>query len=413
MNYFGPNKLEKSVLLELEDIFSTAPTEKIEIIIEEAPEHLEPEEMDYNFSDLLQVVKKHNASDLHIKEGSPPMVRLDGNLFAIGEYRLSSEDSRELILSACNRFQEEMLRRGKEVDILYTDGGARFRINAYLQKSTYSASIRMLRTDIPTFKDLNLPDQLAQLLSHKHGLILVTGPAGTGKSTTLAAMIDYINTNQSKHIITIEDPIEYIHSPKKCLITQREVGTDTLSFKRGLKYSLRQDPDVILIGEMRDPDTIFTSAQASETGHLVLSSLHTPNTTQAIYRILDVFTGENQKQMRLLLASNLLGIVSQRLIPRVDTSGRVPAVEILVITPTISSYIVEGKINEIYPFISQGRSYGMQTMNYSLYNLYQKGIISYDNAMSNSDQQTELRMMIEGHSSTSGTSRDDSLISWI
>ena len=414
MDYFDIDLNDNRATSELVDIFETTPLEipatQLEDdiqVVEEIPE------LDYDFSDLLSVMRKHDASDLHIKEGSPPMVRMNGDLFPIGDYKLTDEDCARFIMSICNVYQQQFLLKGKEVDIAYDDGGSRYRINAYLQKSSLSASIRMLRTDIPSFEEISLPPQLGNLVLFKHGLVIVTGPAGTGKSTTLAAMIDHINKEQSKHIITIEDPIEYLHTPSKCLISQREVGADTLTFTTGLKYALRQDPDVILIGEMRDPDTVFTALQAAETGHLVLSSLHTPNTVQSINRILDVFTGENQKQIRLLLASNLKGVVSQRLIPRMDGEGRVPAIEIMVLTPTISSLIVEEKIGDIYPYISQGKSAGMMTMNQSLYLLYRKGIISYDDAMRNSDQQTEMRMLMDGHSSEGSSAMDDILTSWL
>lgn len=382
-----------------------------QVVVKEAPAAVE---LEYTLSDLLQVLRKHDASDLHLKEGSPPMVRINGDLFGVGESKLNSDQCRELIFSACNRYQVEQLCLGKEVDVAYSDEGTRFRINGFLQKSSFSASIRMLRTNIPTFDDLHLPTQLADLVSHRHGLVLVTGPASVGKSTTLAAMVDYINSNQAKHIISIEDPIEYIHASRKSLITQREVGSDTTSFQEGLKHALRQDPDVLLIGEMRDPETIFIAAQAAETGHLVLSTLHTPNTVQAISRVIDVFTGDNQKQIRLLLASNLRGVISQRLLTRADMEGRIPAVEILIVTPTISSLILEERVNDIYQFIARGQSDGMQTLNQSLYYLCERGLISHDDAMYHSEQPTELRMMLEGHISKTYSSGDeDMLISWI
>lgn len=414
MDYFDLDTLGENATKELGDIFETAPLKiEPEVPKEKVMEIIEEAELDYDFSDLLLVMRKHDASDLHIKEGSPPMIRMNGDLFPVGDYKLTAEDCARFILSICNGFQQQLLLSGKEVDIAHDDGGSRYRINAYLQKSSFSASIRMLRTDIPSFKDIHLPPQLSDLLSHKHGLILVTGPAGTGKSTTLAAMIDYINKNQARHIITIEDPIEYLHIPHKCIISQREVGSDTLRFDTGLKYALRQDPDVILIGEMRDPDTVFTALQAAETGHLVMSSLHTPNAVQAINRVLDVFTGENQKQIRLLLASNLIGVVSQRLIPRVDGEGRVPVVEIMVMTPTIASLIIDERVGDIYQFITQGRNMGMQTMNQSIYSLYKKGIISYEDSMHHSDYQTEMRMMLEGNLSETSSMGDDSLMSWV
>ncbi|MCD4783543.1 MAG: PilT/PilU family type 4a pilus ATPase [Candidatus Eremiobacteraeota bacterium] len=373
----------------------------------------EKSEFEYDLTDLLQVVRKYNASDLHIKEGSPPIIRIHSELFPVGEYRLTSEDCQKLIFEVCNRSQFERLISGKEIDIAYSDGGTRFRISAFLQKSTFSAAIRMLQTEIPKFEALNLPTELSELVSHKHGLVLVTGPAGTGKSTTLAAMVDHINEKSAKHIITIEDPIEYLHISKKSLISQREVGSDTLSFFTGLKNALRQDPDVILIGEIRSPETIMIATQAAETGHLILSTLHTPNAVQSINRLLDVFSGDVQKQMRLLLANNLRGVVSQRLINRIDGEGLVPAIEILTITSTIASLIVEGKVGDIYQFMKQGKLEGMITLNQSLYDLYEKGMISYEDALYNSDESTELKMMMDGHMSRPSIADDDTLVSWI
>jgi twitching motility protein PilT len=379
------------------------------------------EEGDFTIQDLLSVMNEHSASDLHIKEGAPPMVRIDGDLYPIGETKLTARDCERLIFSACSKNQQAMLAKGKTIDFAYSFDGIRYRANAFLQKSTYSASIRMIRVKVPTLEEMHLPSHISSMLDHKNGLVLVTGPAGSGKSTTLAVMIDYINERKPLHIVTIEDPIEYYHAHKKSLITQREIGADTNSFEAALKYSLRQDPNVILIGEMRDPDTIMIATRAAETGHLVLSTLHTPNCVQAISRMLDVFTGENRKQMRLLLANNLRGVLSQRLIPTINGDGRVPAVEIMIITSTISSLILDGNVNEIYPYIQDGKLDGMQTMNQSLLNLYESGFISYESALAASDQSTELRMLIEGHT-TSFTSLkdqqdnnadDDTLMSWI
>lgn len=371
------------------------------------------EEITFALSDLLEVMREHGASDLHIKEGSPPTVRIHGELFGIGEKKLTPRECRELIFSACTRTQQELLELGSEIDFAYKHAGVQYRINAHLQKSTFAASIRMVRTKIPDFETLNLPPQIKDMVERPNGLVLVTGPAGSGKSTTLASIIQYLNTNKALHIITIEDPIEYIHTHKKSIITQREIGTDTNSFQDALKYALRQDPDVILIGEMRDPETIMIAAQAAETGHLVLSTLHTSNAVQAISRILDVFTGENRRQMQLLLASNLRGILSQRLISRTDTEGRVPAVEVMFLTPTIGSLILEENINDIYKFIAEGANEGMQTMNQSLYRLFSEGIISYKDAISNSDFPNELRLMIDGHEVYKPRKDDDTLMSWL
>jgi twitching motility protein PilT len=363
-------------------------------------------QLDFELKDLLQVMTEYKASDLHIKAGSPPTVRIDGELMNIGDHKLTPGDCKTLIFSCCTRRQQDLLESGDTLDYAYSGSGVRFRVNAYHQRGTMSACIRLVRGDIPGLDELYLPPAITEMLDYRNGIALVTGPAGSGKSTTLAALIDYINVNKPVHIVTIEDPIEYYHNHKKGIITQREVGSDTLSFEAALKYSLRQDPNVILIGEMRDPDTIMTAARASETGHFVLSTLHTPNCTQAITRILDIFTGENRKQMRLLLASNLRGVVSQRLIPRIDSAGRVPAVELMLVTSTISSLILDDNISEIYTFISQGATEGMQTMNQSMYRLYKQGYISREQAIELSDQPTEMRMMLEGHTTGFGTMMD-------
>lgn len=370
-------------------------------------------DMGFELDDLLQVMIKHEASDLHLKSGSPPTVRMDGELIPVGSQILNDDDCKKLVLMAMTPSQRRQLAMRQEVDFAYAIPDARFRVNAYLQKQSLSASFRLLRTTIPGIDELHLPDVLKKLSEYNHGLILVTGPAGSGKSTTLASMINYINETRKLHIVTVEDPIEFIHQDKMSIITQREVGTDTKSFGMALKQSLRQDPNVILIGEMRDPETIMTAALAAETGHLVLSTLHTPNTIQAINRILDVFTGDAQKQFRLLLANTLRGIVSQRLLSRVDETGRIPAVEVLVATPTISSLILEEKTGEIYQHMAQGRTEGMQTFTNSLADLYEKGLVSKEEAMYHADQPTEFRLSVEGHTTGTSAVQEDSLMSWL
>jgi len=379
-------------------------------------EILEPpdtSELGFELDDLLQVMIKHEASDLHIKSGSPPTVRMEGELIPVGSQILTDDDCKRLILSAMNQYQRRQLAKRMEVDFAYAIPTARFRVNAFLQKQSVSASFRLLRTEIPTIEELNLPEILKKLSDHNHGLILVTGPAGSGKSTTLASMINYINENKKMHIITIEDPIEFVHQDKMSIITQREVGTDTESFAVALKQALRQDPNVILIGEMRDPETIMTAVIAAETGHLVLSTLHTPNTIQAINRIIDVFSGDTQKQFRLLLSNTLRGVVSQRLLNRTDEGGRIPAVEVMVVTPTIASLVLEEKTNEIYSHMVQGGTEGMQTFTQSLTELFEKGLVSKEEAMYHADQPTEFRLSIEGHTTGSSTIQEDSLMSWL
>lgn len=370
--------------------------------------------LDFELNDLLDVMIKHGASDLHLKVGAPPTVRLEGDLVPVGNLLLTETDCKRLIFAALSKTQRRRLLERRELDFAYAIPRARFRVNVFLQRGTVSAAFRMLRQEMPSLEELGLPQVLKKLSSFAHGLILVTGPAGAGKSTTLASIIDYINKNEKKHIITVEDPIEFVHRDIKSLITQREVGSDTQSFNDALKQALRQDPNVLLIGEMRDAETILTAVMAAETGHLVLSTLHTPNAVQAIDRIVDAFTGEQQKQFRMLLANTLRGVVSQRLLNRADGPGRVPAVEVMVVTPTISSLILEGKTPEIYPYIQQGSTDGMQTFTQSLTRLYESGLISKDEALYHADQPTEFRLGVEGHSTgTSAYSEGDTLMNWL
>jgi twitching motility protein PilT len=376
--------------------------------VEEKPKS----DLDFSLDDLLHVMIKHHASDLHLKVGTPPTVRLDGELIPIGEKILLEEDCQSLILSALTPALKRKLHELKEVDFAYHLPEARFRVNAFYQRNSLSASFRMLRYEIPGIEELGLPPVLKDLAANAHGLIIITGPAGCGKSTTLASMIDYINSTRKVHIITIEDPIEYVHSDKLSMVTQREVGADTPTFASGLKQALRQDPNVILIGEMRDPETIMTAAMAAETGHLVLTTLHAANTSQAIDRITDIFSGEALKQIRLLLANNLKGIVSQRLLSRADGEGRVPATEVMVVTPTISALILEGKTNEIYPYLVQGGTEGMQTFTASLIKLYEAGKITKEEALRNADSPNEFRLALEGHT-TSTNLVEDTLSSWL
>lgn len=377
-------------------------------------EEPDTEGLGFELTDLLQVMIKHQASDLHLKVGTPPTVRLDGELIPVGNQVLSPKDARYLILTAMAPHQRRQLGRKREVDFAYATSAARFRVNAFLERGNLSAAFRMLRTEMPSLEELGLPAILKTLASLNNGLILVTGPAGSGKSTTLAALIDYINTTRKTHVITVEDPIEFFHKDKLSLITQREVGTDTSSFADALRQALRQDPNVIMVGEMRDPETIMTAVVAAETGHLVLSTLHTPNTVQAVDRIIDTFSGELQRQFRLLLSNSLKGVVSQRLLTRADEKGRVPATEVMVVTPTISSLILEGKTEEIYPYIQQGTSDGMQTFTQSLLRLYEAGLINKEEALFHADQPTEFRLGAEGHSTaTSSGLADDTLMNWL
>ena len=347
---------------------------------------------------LLRQMLALGASDLHLKAAAPPMARAHGVLKPLSERPLSLPECENLIFSSMTHAQQQEFMETKELDYAYgLHGHGRFRVNAYFQRGTVSGAFRSVRLDIPSFEELRLPTSLRALCEHRDGIVLLTGATGTGKSTTLAAMIDHINATQRRHIVTIEDPIEYIHVDKMSIISQREVGIDTESFTIALRQALRQDPDVILIGEMRDPETIITALTAAETGHLVLSTLHTQNTTQAVERIMDALPEANRKMFMVQLATSLRGIVSQRLLTRLDGSGVVPAVEVLVATPTIKSLVMEGKFSEMYQYISGGRFDGMQTFTQSLIDLYQSGLVTEKEAYSKADRPTEFRLAIEGH----------------
>jgi twitching motility protein PilT len=354
-----------------------------------------PEGMNFTLDDLLRTVIKNRASDLHIKPNAPPTVRLQGELVPIGERALTAEQCRYLVLSALPPFKRKPLAMLQEVDHAHVSFGVRFRMNAFLERGNFTAALRMVNSDVPSFQDLGLPPVLARLASLQDGLVLITGPAGSGKSTTLAAVVDWINSNRRTHVVTIEDPIEYHHQDRTAFITQREVGTDTTSFVEALRQALRQDPNVIMLGEMRDTETIMTAVTAAETGHLVLSTLHTPNTVQAVDRIVDSFDGHVQKQVRMLLAGCLRGVVSQKLLNRQDGKGRVPAVEVLINTPTIASHILDGQTQEIYQYLQRGASEGMQTFNQSLITLLDRGLVSYQDASQVADRKTELRLARE------------------
>ena len=351
-----------------------------------------PDGMKFELDDLLRVVIKHQASDLHLKVGSPATVRLHGELIPIGDQPLTEEQCRYLVYQAVPPAKRSAFFNCGEVDHAHVAQGVRFRLNAFLERGRLSAAFRMVRSHIPEFEQLGLPAAMTRFASLNNGLVLVTGPAGCGKSTTLACMVDWINRHRKVHVVTIEDPIEYYHEDRNSYISQREVGTDTTSFVEALRHALRQDPNVLLVGEMRDVETILTAVTAAETGHLVLSTLHTPNAIQAIDRILDAFSGDQQKQIRMLLSSCLRGVVSQKLLNRADGQGRVPAVEVLVCTSTISSFIASGETKEIYPLLQQGAHEGMQTFNDSFRRLLERGIITKEEAMFHAEQLTELRL---------------------
>lgn len=330
---------------------------------------------------LLEKSFHDRASDLHISVGIPPVFRIDGALQTFGESILRELDTKDMLLEIIPDSQQQVFDEKGEIDFSYElPGRCRFRINAYQQQGNVSIAARMIDSQIPAIESLGMPNVLYTLADKPQGLILVTGPTGSGKSTTLASMIDYINSTKSKHIITLEDPIEYVHTHKKSIINQREVGEDTQSFANGLRAALRQDPDVILVGEMRDLETISTAITAAETGHLVMATLHTSSAPTTIDRIIDVFPPHQQGQIRIQLANVLQGIISQRLFVRKDAKGRIAATEILMQTPSVANLIRNEKVHQIQNVMQTSRALGMHTLESSIQQLVTKGKISIESA---------------------------------
>ena len=337
------------------------------------------ENLGYDLGDILQVVISHRASDLHLQVGNTPTVRLNGDLVPVGEAKLAQDDTKALIYPAMNREQRAAVRKGKEVSFSHvTSDGTRFVVNAFLERGNLSANFHMLRTDIMPFESLGLPPILKKLSLYQNGLIMLTGPVGSGKSTTMAAMIDFINNNRKCHIVTAEDPIEYYHKTVNSLITQREVGTDTPSFRDAINMAMRQDPDVLMISEIKDAETLMSAITAAEKGFLVIAAMNMPDTIQAVRRMLSSFTGETQRQFRLLLASCLRGVISQKLITRADDKSRVPAVEVLVVDMTVSDLILNDNLEGIAAYLQQGNVEGMQSFSQSMSALYSQGLIAKD-----------------------------------
>jgi twitching motility protein PilT len=347
--------------------------------------------------DLLKMMIEKNASDLHITTGSPPRLRVDGKLDVIDHPPLTPADTKALCYSILTDAQKHRFEENNELDLSFgVKGLSRFRGNVFMQRGAVSGAFRTIPFEIRTFKELGLPEIMNDLVKKPRGLILVTGPTGCGKSTTLAAMIDRINNERYEHIITVEDPIEYLHGHKKCLVNQREVTADTVSFKAALKYVLRQDPDVVLIGEMRDLETIEAALTVSETGHLTLATLHTNSAVQTINRIIDVFPPHQQEQIRVQLSFVLEGILAQQLIAKKSGKGRVLAVELMVPNPAIRNLIREDKIHQIYSMMQTGQTkFGMQTMNQSLFDLYTKGLLSYEDTIGRSSIPDEILAMLQ------------------
>lgn len=351
--------------------------------------------------ELMQNVIDWAGSDLHIAAGLPPCIRTGGKLRYVGDQPLSPEDTQKIIFAMLNNTQRKNLEQNWELDCSYgVSGLGRFRVNVYKEKGTYAAALRALSTKIPTLEDLGLPPIMREIADKPRGLVLVTGPTGSGKTTTLASLIDYINTTRSEHILTVEDPIEYLFNPKKSFINQRQLGEDTKSFANALKSALREDPDVILVGEMRDLETIQLAVTAAETGHLVFGTLHTSSASQTVDRMVDVFPPSQQQQIRVQLSSSLVAVFAQCLVPRLNAGkgiqSRILAQEIMVVNPAIANLIREGKTPQIYSAIQTGGNLGMKTLENSLRDLYTSGQISFENAMTKTSRPDELQRMLGG-----------------
>ncbi len=344
--------------------------------------------------ELLRLMYKKGASDLHLTVGTPPQLRIDGELIKLEYEELTPDLSQRLIYSILSDNQKEKFEKSNELDLsIGVKDVGRIRMNVFRQRGHIGAALRSIPNNISTFEDLRLPAVIGDFVKLPKGLVLITGPTGSGKTTTLASIIDYINENRHSHIVTIEDPIEYVHTHKNCIVNQREVGSDTHSFVQALKYVLRQDPDIILIGEMRDLETISAALTIAETGHLVFATLHTTDAPQSINRIIDVFPPHQQTQIRAQLSFVLQGVICQQLIPKASGSGRVMCSEVLVVTPAIRNLIREQKTQQIPLSMQTGAKYGMQTMNYGLYELYSKHIITYSEAMTHTLDAEDLQRL--------------------
>ena len=348
-----------------------------------------------SITELLKIAASKKASDLHLSVGTPPTIRIDGRLVRLDEYpRLSNQTIRELIYSILTDSQRDRFEANKELDAAYgVSGIGRFRVNVLMQRGSIGAVMRSIPDKIAALDTLGLPPIVSSFANIPRGLILVTGPTGSGKSTTLASLIDSINSSRDCHIMTIEDPIEFLHNHKRSVVNQREVGEDTLSFSDALRHVLRQDPDVILVGELRDHETISMALTAAETGHAVFASLHTQDAPQAIDRIIDVFPSYQQSQIRVQLAASLQGVVTQQLLPKIS-GGRTVAVEVLVVTPAVRNLIREAKIHQVYSSMQAGGAYGMQTMEASLATLVRSKVISPEVAVASSSNPDELKRLV-------------------
>lgn len=353
--------------------------------------------MPNDINKLLKLMFDKNASDLHITAGSPVQLRIDENLVPVDDKIMTPAESEELIYSLLSAEQKERFEQDLELDMAFgVKGLSRFRVNVFKQRGSVASSIRMIPHDIWSFEQCGLPANIAlDLCNRPKGLVLLTGATGSGKSTSLASMIDWINSHRPCHIVTIEDPIEFIHTNKKAIVNQREVYSDTHSFAASLKHVLRQDPDVILVGEMRDLETIEAALIVAETGHLVFATLHTSDCVQTINRIIDVFPASQQQQIRTQLSFVLIGVLSQQLIPKLKGPGRALATEVLISTPAVKSLIRESKAHQIYSVMQTSQKDGMNTMNQALYDLYQKKLISYEEAFDRTTDQEDLKRIFK------------------
>jgi twitching motility protein PilT len=350
----------------------------------------------FDFAEVLTRMAEERASDVHLSPGFAPAIRVRGKIVGLEEYGpLSSQDTRDTVYSMLNDDQRKRFESHKQLDLAYAvPGVSRFRVNCFFQRGAISAAFRRIPHEIPQLEELGLPKVLEDFTRKPRGLILVTGPTGSGKSTSLAAMLDVINNERDEHILTIEDPIEFLHSHKRCIVNQREIGADAEDFSLALKSALREDPDVILVGEMRDLETMSTALTAAETGHLVFATLHTQSTAQTVDRIIDIFPAEQQSQVRMQLSIGLQGIVTQQLLPTADGAGRVVACEVLVPTPAVRNLIREGKTHQIYSAIQTSGSLGMQTMDAHLAQLVRMGRVSRQLAEQRASVPEELKRLL-------------------
>ncbi len=364
--------------------------------------------MDFDIEDFLRKAVAIGASDVHLAVGEHPTVRKDGRILKINMPVLTDDDLDRAYDALLPRVARDNMDNVYDLDFAYEiPGVSRFRVNLSRQLGKSKLVIRLIPYYVPKINELNLPSSIEQFAKLNHGLVLVTGPTGAGKSTTMASLIDYINTNYAKHIITIEDPIEFIFNNKKCIISQRQILLDTLSFPDGVRYALRQDPDVVFIGEIRDRETISAALKAAETGHLVFATIHTNDAVQTINRIINMYDPSDRDMVRNQLATLVRGTVSQKLVPLKENGGRRPACEVLVVTPTVREFILKDELDGIYDLVKKGAFNSMITMNMSLYNLFINGFITEEVAMEFSDDKTELSQMIKGVYSGSQGSMDD------